>query len=271
MKKVLLSALVLGLGLISCKKETTEPEVEESAKVKIMLEHQFNGEPLDFETDYINANGDTIILSELKYFLSNLVLMDNDGNEQAVEESYYLVELGADNNINNIEINGLKEGSYTSFKLGLGVDSVANHSTADAKGDLDPNGADQMIWSWSTGYKFVRCEGDFKGADSTGSFVFHIGKDENYKTFHFGAASHTGHEVRQTSDGNLAISLENDKTTEIHLVVDLAEFFVSPNQIDIQEVNKAHGDNASVLMDIIYESEEDGHYGLFELQHIQTN
>lgn len=259
MKKVIFSALILGLVLISCKEETPNPTTEESPKVTLKLEHTFNGEPLDLESEFITANGDTVQFSELKYLLSNLSFLGNDNQEQKAEDSYYLVDLSNESNVHEIEIDGLNAGSYTSFKLGLGVDSVANHSITNAKGDLDPNGADQMIWSWNTGYKFVRCEGDYKKAENTGTFVFHIGTDANYRTFHFG------------EDQALNIKIENDKTTEIHLVIDLAELFISPNTIDLQVTNKAHGDNASVLMDNLYDSDKDGHYGWFELHHIETN
>ena len=278
MKKLLLSTLVVSLSLFSCKEEATSPVVEECPKVKIMLEHQFNGEPLDFDTKYVNANGDTLQISELKYFLSNLIFVDNHGNEQKVADSYYLVEQGEESNIKVLEIEGLEEGTYSSFKLSVGVDSVSNHSVAAATGDLDPNGADQMIWAWNTGYKFIRCEGDYASAvdNSSGSFVYHVGGDANFKTFHIGNAVHDEHEMHEDErlaedGGDLFISLEKGKITQIHLVVNLAELFVSPNQINVKEIENAAGENASLLMDNISHSMEEEYNGWFELHHIQTN
>ena len=284
MKKLLLPLLAL-MSLLSCN----DPEIvdPEKATVRLKMEHHFNGTPIDFDSEFVTSYGDTIQFSVFKYYLSNLVFMDDEGNEFALEESYYLVST-EESNIQEIEISDLEAGDFTSFKLSVGVDSVANSSITDASGDLDPNGADGMIWNWNVGYKFVNTEGTYKNDSTSGSFVLHLGKDENYKTFNFGSMTddHSDHsavmriseieeeddsmEMEHSSEGTLAISLDEGKTTEIHLMVDLAELFESPNEISLAETNTSHGTNATLFMDNIEHSSDEDANGWFTLHHITT-
>ena len=272
-KKILLSFIVATTLLTACKEDSKDPEPQEKkyAKVRLKVEHQFNGATVDLDSEFINENGDTIQFSEIKYYLSNLVFMDSLMNHQKDEDVYHLIEVTNESNVIDVLIDGFDAGVYESFKISVGVDSVANHSFADAKGDLDPNGADGMIWSWNTGYKFVKLEGAYGTPDTSGNFAYHIGGDANYKTFEFGTSSHdhTENVTRESSEG-LYISLEEDKVTEIHLVVDLAEVFKSPNTIDIAVTNKAHGASGGTLMDNIVTSEDDDKNGWFELHHLTT-
>ena len=104
MKKfILLPLLSVIVFLSSCNDDETVTETE-GATLRLMLEHNFNGEPFNLEEDYVTENGDTITASELKYFLSNIKFFDNDGNEFAVPNSYHLVELEEGSHIRIMDV-----------------------------------------------------------------------------------------------------------------------------------------------------------------------
>jgi hypothetical protein len=267
MKKLLLS-FIIPLVLFSCKdKEDPKPAAEApKAKVRIKLEHVFKGETLDFDKNYVTANGDTINIDQLKYFVSNFAIYNS---ESFLEDSYgyHLIDVTDESPDQEILIENLEPGTYDKFKFGIGVDNARNHSIEAAKGDLDPSGADQMIWSWNSGYKFIKFEGSWKSTDSSGTFIFHPGGDANYKEFVFGETTHTGDEHHRL-ENNLSIKLESGKTTEIHLVVDLAELFISPNPIDLEKFNRGHT-SGDIIMNNIKTSDVEGNNGWFELHHAE--
>lgn len=268
MKKFILGLSVLTLGLFSCDEEVVTPEVEaERATVSLKIEHHFNGVKVNLTDDFVTANNDTINFSEFKYFLSNLTLGAEGKEDVTPTDSYYLIDL-ADGAIQYEKIENLDPADFSSLKISVGVDSVANHSVVNGSGDLDPAGADGMIWAWATGFKFIRTEGSYKNGEATGDFVLHLGGDANYKTFHFGGSSHGGdHEHGAT--GGLSINLAEGSETEVHLMVNLAELFVSPNAVDLDNVGSVHS-AGSLLLENIKESEIEGTNGWFQLHHVST-
>lgn len=261
MKKYIYPILALGMLFTACKDKDKDPEPtpEEKAKIVLKLDHEFNGEALDFNTKYRNENGDTVKISELKYFISNLVLKSGDG-ELIIKDFYKLIQPTSGNTEIEIEIDGIDPKDYSSFSVSVGVDSARNHTIESAVGDLDPAGADQMIWTWSSGYKFVKFEGTYSMPDSSGKFVYHAGGDANYKVFDFGSTL--------VASEKLNLSLKSGKTTEIHLVVDLAEIFKSPNLMDVRKPFGHTG--GATIMNNISTSDNSEMNGWFELHHIMT-
>ena len=223
MKKInLLFALVLSLVLFSC----TDPEVKpESSTLKLNFNNVVDGQTLVLDKDYVNANGDTYSVEKLNYYISNVKLTKSDGTVYSIPKSYYLI----DNISETITLSTIPVGTYTKIELSIGVDAVANKSTAQT-GDLDPN--NEMAWSWDTGYKFLAFEGRYTSKNKTeGTFTFHIGGDANYKTLSF----------------NKTIVSQNNGTQSIDIQANVQEIFTNPTSIDLSTFNTAHGANGGVV------------------------
>jgi len=186
-----------------------------------------------------------------------------------------------------MDIEGLEPGTFTGFTVAVGVDEEANTSIENATGDLDPAGADGMIWSWNTGYKFIKFEGEYDAKDGeSGDFLFHLGHEENYKTFVFDGGESDSHEEEEEShtnarithddeepmEGNLFIQPEAGKITEIHLMINVAELFKSPTTINISEINNVAGtpEPTEQMMNNIEYTDEVEHNGWFQLHHVIT-
>lgn len=239
---LLLGVIALLLLFTSCKKEE-ELIKKETTVLRLKIDNGFDGELLSTDKEYIIESGDTIQVSMMRYYISNLCLIKDNGDTVKIPNSYYLIDTEG----KEIEIKDIPAATYTGLCFGLGVDKDANHDIARNDGDLDPNGADGMIWNWNSGYKFIRIEGEYKGDTSSGGFKFHVGSDVNYKTIHFGenmSAMRTSTDEAHTTTFKAAISEGN--TTEIHLKSNLAEAFKTPNTIDLDTDSQAHGASTKI-------------------------
>ncbi len=257
---ILLSLIALSLTFSSCEKDEEDKiEIKDDEKIKeeeekdtttskigtirLKIDNGFEGELLSTETEYIIESGDTIQVSMMRYYISNVYLTKENGDTVKIPNSYYLIDTEG----KEIEIKDIPTDTYTGLCFGLGVDKDANHDIARNDGDLDPSGADGMIWNWNSGYKFIRIEGDYKGDTSSGSFKFHVGTDVNYKTIRFGENMSN---MRTSTDGDhmnmFRAVISEGKTTEIHLRSNLAEAFKTPNTIDLDTESQAHGASTKV-------------------------
>lgn len=204
---VTLSALLL----FSCAKEVSKEEPKPS-KVYLKVENTGDGEErlhnhAGNEHKFVTANSDTIQIKAFKYYISNLMFVNTlTGDFYKVPNSYYLFgyENGTSLKPDGAVITGVPNGTYTHLTFGIGVDNAANLSTAK-QGDLDPNSG--MAWNWITGYKFLVIEGNYLyNLVSTSGIVFHIGRNENYKTQTFALPA----QIKIENNSNITINLKSN-------------------------------------------------------------
>lgn len=143
--------------------------------------HQHFGTPeFDTATHYLLPSGVKIQLSQLRFYLSNVRLINLDGTEILIPESWILVKPG----IETFPIGTVTPGKFKGVKFLVGIDSASNSggtSPADRPAG-HPLGfqSPSMFWSWASGYIFVRMEGS---VDTTGTgtpnlpFVCHVGSN----------------------------------------------------------------------------------------------
>lgn len=223
--RILFLTSLLAISLFSCTDEEVNPDENETATVALAFNNVVDGNTLTLAKRYTNANGDTFMISALKYYVSNISLTNSDGSTFELANSYYLIDEISE----NISITDIPTGTYTSINFSIGVDAVANHSTAQT-GDLDPN--NEMAWNWDTGYKFFVLEGEYHSKnDAEGTMTFHVGKDTNYKTLSL----------------TKSISLVKNETVAVTIEADIQNVFKDPTTIDLETFNKSHGDNSATL------------------------
>ncbi len=203
-----LGGLLLTAG--ACKKDhDDQPTAHE---VTLELEHLTPaGTAFALNQPYTNAAGESYQLSAVKYYISNVKLMRADRTTGWAEPaSYHLLDLEADNDL-EIELDDVPNADYVSLTFSLGVDSVANASI-DKPGDLSPNLG--MLWTWDTGYKFMKVEGTHStGAVPAPGLVIHPGTNRAYRTV--------------TMVLPTAATVRADIAPKIHLTVDLNRIFGS--------------------------------------------
>lgn len=197
MKKIFILPITLILLFIatSCKKNDDSEEKEtNNGEFELKLEHVWkykHGEMIhesDFELNkmFLQSDiNDSVKISKLKYYISNITLTKLGGQEYK-HEGYYLVNI-EEGTMPKLTIKDIPNAEYIGVSFLLGVDSVKNVSGAQA-GDLSPS--KEMFWNWNTGYIFTKIEGSRKdvksddivvkteatsGMEMGDNFVYHIG------------------------------------------------------------------------------------------------
>jgi len=223
--KNLVALFSLFLVLLSCKKEQNEmpdPVVQEEVPKTGILEFEFQntilGENIELNTGkYINSNGDTLSISKLKYYISNIVLKNSSDNWEE-KDSYHLID-ELDKNTSNFTMNA-DVGEYDELLFSIGIDSLHNLSDS-TNGDIDPGTG--MFWGMTFNYRFLSMEGMY-GSNLDNGYVFHIGGNEHYKN--------TVHNLSL-----IPVIVREGETTKVSISVNMLSIFDSPNVIDLTQVN----------------------------------
>lgn len=165
-----LIALAL-FGLTACKKQIAVTEAPLSIRFKTTCQDQ----PIVYgQFNYVNGAGNQYSINLLKYFVTNVVLIREDSTEFPLK-NYDLMDAFNTTNFSTIEAPAVPYGKYTRMRFYMGVDKDRNHSGAQ-DGDLDP--IHNMIWTWATGYLFMKHEGNFiNNNGDTVAMEFHLGTD----------------------------------------------------------------------------------------------
>jgi len=248
---------VLSLSIVACKDddETPTPATPTAGTVTLEMTNVAGTANVDETgaTSYINSSGESFTVEKLKYYISNVQLYNVDALVYTMPESYFLID-ESDQASTKLEIPNVPAGTYTSVRFTLGVDSARNVSGAQ-NGALDP--ANNMFWTWSTGYIFYKLEGKSPSSTQTdSSFVYHIGG------FKDGNNTNATREVEIDFMGNMIVN--GSREAEIHLIADVLKVFSAQHTISIANINlqMAAGGNALKFAD--------NYSKMFTLDHIHN-
>lgn len=139
---------------------------------------------------YTTTDGETVKFTELKYVISNVVLVTNKGTEvpyhvDNLDDGAQVVNLGKTESL-NFKLSDIPTDQYKQVKFILGVKPELNELDQSAfPGFYAEAGANdtEMMWEWGNGYRFVKVEG-FYGQDDqimsihTGSTLKNVDPDQ---------------------------------------------------------------------------------------------
>ena len=192
------------------------------AKVKIVFLNNVKGRKIVFrDSIYINPFDEKYTITKLRYYVTNL-LLQNGYNNIKEKNSYHLIdESKAASQVINFNV---PEGDYNSIQFLLGVDSLHNVSGAQTD-DLDP--ANDMFWTWNTGYVMVKMEGNSPASTLVNNkYEFHIGGFSGpfnvLKNVHLNFPEKKMHFIA-------------GKTYEIFITADINTWWQHPHDIKIAE------------------------------------
>jgi hypothetical protein len=163
--------------LFGCEKEPEPPKPAPEAR--LAFHSRFGEAPLLLNTSYTTFGGIPVELTKLQYYISNIQLKRKDGTWWREAESYHLISVPEYGNpVQKIVLKNLPAGEYIEVKFGVGVDDYRNHN-GEPTGALDPlNG---MLWTWESGFVFLKAEGFYQQEQERGALVLHIGRNECYR------------------------------------------------------------------------------------------
>lgn len=262
----LIALLALALAISSCKKE--DDVIDGFGSVEIEFDHRAGGLPLNFGAAYTTANGDEVKFTTFNYFVSNVVLIKEDGTEYIVpkDESYFLIK-HIEPNSREIKIDNVPAGNYTGVRFMIGVDSAKSVSPAAERiGVLDPaTGASGMYWSWNAGYIFVKVEGESPQAPDNPALG---GRLFQYHTGLFGGLnSPTLNNIKTVElslhHGESATVRKDKGAPHFHMLVDILEMFTNPTNISIATTPTSHAGPYSATVAENYKD-------MFTLDHVHN-
>ncbi|MFM1898012.1 MAG: hypothetical protein RL577_252 [Bacteroidota bacterium] len=227
----LVAIAMLALGLISfssCKEDPIDSPDQGALSIEIEHVWGMNEKPFLFgETMVHPMTGDSLTISTLTYYVSNLILTQMDGTQWKEENSYRLI----DPQTNTFDLSGIPKGSYSSMTMTIGVDSLHNCSGLQ-EGALNPSKG--MFWSWNTGYIFIRCEGQ-SPSSSKGAFTYHLG---GY------LPPNNAIQTRTLNFGSSFLEISANSKPTLHLKSNVAKLWHGP--VKVSDLSAVHmpGSNA---------------------------
>lgn len=245
LNKTLSIMLLAAFSMSACKKEDhihTSEDIDPNRKGNLMIEFDNRVGNLNLVLDsmyYYNSYNQNYSISRFDYFISNIVLINENGSKYIIpqDSSYFLLKESIANS-REINLNNVPEGNYVGIEFIVGVDSLRSTMSLDKRtGALDPGGeAAGMYWTWNSGYIFLKMEGRFDDATDTivtpQMFQYHIGgfggmnnpMMNNIKniTLNFGDEKA---EVRAS---------HGDEGPQVHLYVDASKMLNGATNIDFK-------------------------------------
>ena len=175
--------------LLSCEKDPDPtPVTETKGTLNVQFRASFGSQPLSLNSPYTTYSNYRVQPENLKYLVHH-INTKMSGNIMEIKDAF-LVDHSNSNNSFSVQ---LEKGSYDGLQFSIGVDSSMNHDDPALLPPTHPfsiNMANDMFWSWSSGYIFMKYEGR---ADTTGTgtgaldhlFVFHTGADTLFRELTF--------------------------------------------------------------------------------------
>jgi len=139
--------------------------------VTVVFRPLFNGKGIiDTTGGSLLVSGDTFSIDQLRFYFSDLCLLDGEKIVWQDKVKSHLVDAGNSGTL-HVNLPGAGRKHITSIRFNLGIDSVTNVSGV-LGGDLDP--ATGMYWSWQSGYINLKLEGVCSRCDGR-RYKLHLG------------------------------------------------------------------------------------------------
>ena len=200
----------------------------ESDSLSLKINTKWSGRNLNLNTSYISKQKDTIMISQLKFYISDFQVKYED-NTILTDKNSHLIDFEKPNTtLFAITKNNKKE--IKNIKFSIGVDSLNSVSGA-LSGDLDPSNG--MYWAWQSGYINMKIEGISSSCKTR----------KNGFNFHVGGYLNPYYAMRK-----IEIPI-NKLQNQINLTLDLERFF---SEINLKEMNSVMipGNDAMALANL---------------------
>jgi hypothetical protein len=227
--ELILHILILAVLLItSCKENPPDEPIEQTGKIAFSFVHNIDGSPLQTDTMmYLNAAGNHYMITEVQYFISDVMLFKSDGSSQMIQEwkDIHYVDNDIPSTMQWNVYDAIPAGDYDSLNFVFGIIEEKNHSLMYT----DPPES-LMFWPeyLGGGYHHMKLNGKWLDPEEKMiPFDFHLGIGQfydnegnitgfiqNYFTVHLPSS---------------AFTVEKDNTTHLSLVMNIERWFTTPN------------------------------------------
>ena len=189
---------IIGLSALLCSACSKDDDqiinLETEGKATITFDAAFGSQDFAINKDFTSGTK-TLNFSKFRYWVSNVALVNSNGEEYKVPSSYFLLEeTGAlaiqdgaftypATKRESIELKNIPAGDYKSIKFSIGVDSKFNDNLSLQTGELSQlNGMTNISWMWMTSYIFTSVAGKVTESGLAKNFLVETGLNANYKS-----------------------------------------------------------------------------------------
>jgi hypothetical protein len=156
----------------------TSMMVQTQTNVTLNIHHKLGDDAFAMETSVINNVGSTFDYTRLEYYIAEISLIHDGGQETMIEDRYLLVDATAATSefLGNLAVSDIE-----AIRFHIGVDQARNHldpTTYDSSHPLAPQ-LPSMHWGWAAGYRFGAFEGR-SGSTLNQNWEIHALEDDNY-------------------------------------------------------------------------------------------
>ena len=146
--------------------------LSDAQRVNISFSAMLAEKNLPLNSIIVNSEKDTLLVNQLKFYISNIQFLKDDSIVFTELNSYHLIDFEMPES-SSISIKTFRSISYNTIRFNLGIDSLTNISGA-LGGELDPSHG--MYWTWQSGYINLKMEGVAnKSKGPSNEFQFHLG------------------------------------------------------------------------------------------------
>jgi len=194
-----------------------------SSKITFNFTHNFDGTTITNSNfnqfDFVNAFGDTLSISKLRYLISKIRFHKANGDSVLID-GYNLVDVTNSTNLSYATTVNVPVGSYTGVSFNFGFDSVDNQGNY-----IDLNSTN---WNWpgmlGGGYHFMQMEGKYKHQGNDSIYAYHNGTarvsmgvfEQNFFNVNLGAVTLTKADVNMEIEMNISEWYKNPNTWDLN-------------------------------------------------------
>ena len=231
--------LIILVGyLSSCKKSDNTIPLTPSGNVIFLLKHQVNGQPLtENELIYTNAAGNDYLITDVKYFISDITFYRNDGSRKVIgdwKDLFYVDENIPDTKTIRF-FDKIPAGTYDSINLNFGISQEKNKSFMF----VNPPEVN-MFWPevLGGGYHYMMIDGKWK--DTTGinmPFNFHLGIGQLYhgNSYNVDSIYAFVQNCFTVSLPGSSFTISDKDTTTFRLTMNIEKWFENPHVFDFNK------------------------------------
>ena len=241
------------LTVSSCRNNDDE-DVQDTTpgNLQVKFENGFNnlGGIVLNQTTQTSTNGQKYQFSTLKYVISNITLIDENGGEfkyhyNDPDKGAFIVDQAeAVAGINYLNLREIPKNNYKKIRIGLGISQTAYLLGQDGQGVFWQKAKTAgMAWSWAAGYIFTKLEGKYGTSSPTTEFMNHCGNMGNV------TANNTADLYREiTLDLPTTARVTKDVTPSIHILADLNQYLSGQTALSLDNTNNmAMGSNQHLV------------------------
>jgi hypothetical protein len=213
-------AFIALISLNSCSNDDDNTTPDVSGNAQINFDAKVGTADFALNTPF-TISGQSIQFDHLRYWISDVKLVNAKNETYSVANSYFLMEETNEILVQEkftytakkreaIDLTAVPSGSYTKITFSVGVDATHNDNMSIQAGELSQlNGMTNVSWMWHTSYIFSSLTGKNTTPTTPVAISVETGLNANFRTVEITLPT--------------ALVITNSKTAKLNLNLDLLQ------------------------------------------------